>query len=182
MRSGESLVPMSEDQLRTIFAEGQPDWLENRAKTDLTGQGVVELLDTQTFFELLNLPYPTNQQGVLSRLQDERLIEKKGNKFSILNIGALLLAKNLKEFPSLSRKAPRVIVYSGESKLETLSDITGEKGYAVGFSGLVNYVNGKLPQNEEIEGAIRKEVKLLPEIIHSLLNRSLNLYPFTNNR
>jgi ATP-dependent DNA helicase RecG len=165
MRSGESLVPMSEDQLRTIFAEGQPDWLENRAKTDLTGQGVVELLDTQTFFELLNLPYPTNQQGVLSRLQDERLIEKKGNKFSILNIGALLLAKNLKEFPSLSRKAPRAIVYSGESKLETLSDITGEKGYAVGFSGLVNYVNGKLPQNEEIEGAIRKEVKLLPEII-----------------
>jgi predicted HTH transcriptional regulator len=165
MRSGESLVPMSEDQLRTIFAEGQPGWLENRTKTDLTGQGVVELLDTQTFFELLNIPYPTNQQGVLSKLQDERLIEQIDKGFSILNIGALLLAKNLKNFPSLSRKAARVIVYSGESKMETLSDITGEKGYAVGFSGLVNYVNGKLPQNEEIEGAIRKEVKLLPEII-----------------
>ena len=27
MRSGESLVPMSEDQLRRIFAEGGPDWL-----------------------------------------------------------------------------------------------------------------------------------------------------------
>lgn len=26
MRSGESLVPMSEDRLRTIFAEGKPDW------------------------------------------------------------------------------------------------------------------------------------------------------------
>jgi ATP-dependent DNA helicase RecG len=28
MRSGESLVPMSEDRLRAIFAEGRPDWLE----------------------------------------------------------------------------------------------------------------------------------------------------------
>jgi len=27
MRSGEELVPMSEDRLRRIFAEGQPDWL-----------------------------------------------------------------------------------------------------------------------------------------------------------
>ena len=28
MRSGEELVPMSEDQLRRIFAEGNPDWLK----------------------------------------------------------------------------------------------------------------------------------------------------------
>ena len=27
MRSGESLRPMSEDRLRAIFAEGQPDWI-----------------------------------------------------------------------------------------------------------------------------------------------------------
>lgn len=35
MRAGESIVPMSEDQLRRIFAEGQPDWLEqfSMAKT-----------------------------------------------------------------------------------------------------------------------------------------------------
>jgi ATP-dependent DNA helicase RecG len=34
MRSGEELVPMSEDQLRKIFAEGQPNWLENPALKD----------------------------------------------------------------------------------------------------------------------------------------------------
>jgi ATP-dependent DNA helicase RecG len=58
MRSGEALVPMSEDQLRRIFAEGGPDWVEEHSKTGLDGQQVVELLDTQTFFELLKLPYP----------------------------------------------------------------------------------------------------------------------------
>jgi len=31
MRSGESLVPMSEDRLRRIFAEGEPNWLEEPA-------------------------------------------------------------------------------------------------------------------------------------------------------
>lgn len=49
MRSGESLVPMSEDQLRKIFAEGKPDWLEEHSKTSLTSDEVIGLLDTQTF-------------------------------------------------------------------------------------------------------------------------------------
>lgn len=60
MRAGEALVPMSEDQLRRIFAEGEPDWLEEHARTNLDAQAVIELVDTQTFFELLKLPYPTS--------------------------------------------------------------------------------------------------------------------------
>lgn len=165
MRSGEDLVPMSEDQLRKIFAEGAPSWLEMAAMRDVSAQDVVQLLDTQAFFDLLRMPYPTDQAGVLARLKDERLIEPSVGGFHILRIGALLLAKNLKDFPEISRKAPRVIVYEGESKLKTLSDITGEKGYAVGFTGLVRYVMDKLPQNEVIEDALRKEVKLIPEVV-----------------
>lgn len=63
MRSGEELVPMSEDQLRKIFAEGQPGWLENAALKDVSAQDVVQWLDTQAFFDLLRLPYPTDQAG-----------------------------------------------------------------------------------------------------------------------
>ena len=165
MRSGEELVPMSEDQLRKIFAEGGPNWLDMPAMRDVSAQDVVQLLDTQAFFDLLRMPYPTDQTGVLARLKDERLIEPSAAGFHILRIGAVLLAKNLKEFPDISRKAARVIVYAGESKLKTLSDITGEKGYAVGFTNMVRYVMGKLPQNEVIEDALRKEVKLLPEVV-----------------
>lgn len=165
MRSGEELVPMSEDQLRRIFAEGQPDWLEFPALKNASAQDVVQLLDTQTFFDLLKLPYPTDQAGVLARLLDEHLIEHTASGFQILNIGAILLAKSLRNFPNISRKAARVIVYSGESKMQTLSDLTGDRGYAVGFTGLVKYVMDKLPQNEVIEDAIRKEIKLLPEVV-----------------
>jgi len=165
MRSGEELVPMSEDQLRKIFAEGQPDWLEGVARQGLSGQDVIQLLDTQTFFDLLTLPYPTDQTGVLQRLESERLILSANGSYSILNIGAVLLAKNLRDFTGVQRKAARVVVYAGDSKLQTESDITGEKGYAVGFKGLVQYVMGKLPQNEVIEDAIRKAVKLVPEVV-----------------
>jgi len=180
MRSGEGLVPMSEDQLRRIFAEGQPDWLEQPALREASAQDVVQLLDTQTFFDLLALPYPTDQNGVLARLLDERLIERAGSGFNILNIGAILLAKSLRSFPGIGRKAPRVIVYEGESKSQTLSDQTGDKGYATGFTGLVQYVMGKLPQNEVIKGALRKEVKLLPEVvIRELLANALIHQDFT---
>jgi len=165
MRSGAELVPMSADHLRRIFAEGQPDWLEQPALQNVSAQDVVQLLDTQAFFELLRLPYPTEQTGVLARLEDERLIERSASGFHIRNMGALLLAKRLSGFPELARKAARVIVYAGDTKMQTVSDITDDKGYAAGFAGLVDHVIGKLPQNEIIEGAIRQESKLLPEVV-----------------
>lgn len=165
MRSGEALVPMSEDQLRRIFAEGEPEWLEEHSGTEQSAQQIVEALDTQAFFELLKLPYPTERGGVIERLLNHRLIDKIDGGFKIRRLGALLLAKRLDEFPDLARKAPRVVVYSGISKLETRLDQIGVRGYAVGFRGLVEFISAQLPQNEVIEDALRKEVKLIPEIV-----------------
>jgi ATP-dependent DNA helicase RecG len=76
----------------------------------------------------------------------------------------LLFAKDLREFEGLSRKAPRVIVYDGKSKLHTRSDKMGAKGYAVAFESLIDYINSQLPSNEIIEKAIRRTVKMFPEI------------------
>jgi len=165
MRAGEALVPMSEDQLRRIFAEGQPDWLEEPSRSGLDAQEVVELLDTQTFFELLKLPYPTERAGVLDRLARERLVDEAGGGYTIRRLGALLLARRLTDFPDVSRKAPRVVVYTGASKLETRLDQTGDRGYATGFQNLVQLVMTQLPQNEVIEDALRREVKLVPDVV-----------------
>jgi ATP-dependent DNA helicase RecG len=164
MRSGEALVPMSEDQLRRIFAEGEPDWLEQHAKVGFDAQQVVETLDVQTFFELVKLPYPTDRAGVVDRLLHERLIDKLDGGYAIRRLGALLLARRLEDFEPLSRKAPRVVAYAGTSKLETRFDHTWANGYAVGFQTLLQFVMAQLPQNEVIAGALRKEMKLVPEI------------------
>src|SRR5581483_4221099 len=132
-------TPMSEDQLRKIFAEGEPDWLEEHSRFGLDAQEIVELLETQTFFELLKLPYPTDRRGVIERLLQERLIDNLPGGYAIRRLGALLLATKL--------------------------DQVGVKGYAAGFQGLVRFVMTQLPQNEVIEDAIRKEVKLIPEVV-----------------
>lgn len=174
MRSGEALVAMSEDQLRRIFAEGEPDWLEETSRDGLDAQAVIELLDTQTFFELLKLPYPTERAGVLDKLARERLIDEAHGAYGIRRLGALLLARRLSDFPDLARKAPRVVVYDGTNKLKTRLDQPGVLGYAVGFQGLVRFVMGQLPQNEIIEDALRKAVKLVPEeVIRELLANAL---------
>lgn len=174
MRSGEELVPMSEDHLRLIFSEGKPDWIEEVTKTSVDAQGVVELLDTQTFFELLKQPYPTGRRGVIERLVQDRLIDDLGDSYSIRRIGALLLAKRLEDFPELSRKAPRVVVYSGTNKLETKLDQVGVKGYAVGFQGLVTFTEAQLPQNEVIKNALRTQKKLVPQVaIRELIANAL---------
>lgn len=165
MRAGEALVPMSEDQLRKIFAEGEPDWLEEYSQAGLEAQQVVELLDTQTFFELLKLPYPTERKGVIDRLLGERLIDESNGAYAIRRLCALLLAKRLDDFPDIARKAARVIVYAGTNKLDTRLDQRGGKGYAVGFQSMVRFIMNQLPQNEIIEDALRKEVKLVPEVV-----------------
>lgn len=163
MRSTEDTVPMSEDRLRQIFAEGQPDWLNHPAKSGCTADEVIQLLDTQTYFDLMGLPYPTTREGVLERLRGENLISPKAGAWVISRLAALLLAKNLELFPTeVSRKAPRVVVYEGISKLETRLEQIGKKGYAVGFENLLSFVHGLAPANKVVEQAIRHEVKMFP--------------------
>lgn len=164
MRAGENLLPMTEDMLRRIFDEGRPDFFSRPAINGITADDVVRLLDTQAMFDLFKLPYPATREGVLTRCESERLIKRKGAGWIITNLGAILLAKDLREFEALQRKAPRVIVYRGINKLETIRDQFGIKGYAAGFEGLISFINSQLPTNEVIGQALRTDVRMYPEL------------------
>lgn len=164
MRSGEQLVPMSADRLRAIFEEGKPDWLSQQARLDASADDITRLLDTQSFFDLLKLPYPAQRKGVLERLEAEKLVVRKGTAYLITNLGALLFAKKLDEFDGLARKAPRLIVYDGRNKLKTRLDLPGTKGYAVGFVGLIDFIHSQTQLNEVVGRALRQEIKMFPEI------------------
>ena len=164
MRAGDALVAMSPDELRRIMSEGAPDWALDAAMTRCDPGRVVQLLDTQSYFDLVHLPYPATQEAVLERFAAEKLIERTGIGWTITNLGAMLFAKKLEEFDRLARKAPRVIVYEGTSKLKTKLDRPGAKGYAVGFQGLVEFINDLVPSNQVIEQALRREMKMFPEV------------------
>jgi predicted HTH transcriptional regulator len=69
---------------------------------------VVRLLDTQYYYDLLKLPYPTTQIAVIEKFVSEKFIKPSSGGYIITNLGAILFAKNLHEFDSLKRKAVRV--------------------------------------------------------------------------
>lgn len=152
------------DKARKIWENNPQKQFERLiALSDIQPADIIRLLDTQCYFELMKQPYPSTQDLVIEKLLSDRLIVKNYSNLAITNLGALLFAKNLNEFPTLVRKAFRVTVYEGRNKLSTLKDITGSKGYAAGFKGLVSYVNDQLPQNEVISKALRKVVRMYPQ-------------------
>src|ERR1051325_8723258 len=68
MRAGSSLVGMTPDRLKQIFAEGALHWGEEPCCEPITPQEIVGQLDTEAFFSLLNLPHPTNADAIVDRL------------------------------------------------------------------------------------------------------------------
>lgn len=173
MRSGECLVPMSEDHLRKIFAEGKPGWLEEYEVKGVSAFEVETLLLLEGYFALLQLPF-TTPQAALDRLKADGLIDEDCGKYSIRRFTALLLAREMSAFPDLERKKPRVVVYNGNSKLDTKLERAGVRGYAVGFRGLISFIGEQLPQNEVVEDAVRREAKLVPDsVVRELVANAL---------
>lgn len=149
-------------------------FLLNTAIKNLTLSDIPRYLSTETYFDLMHIPYPTSLENVALRLKEENIINEYEGQYAITNLGALLFAKNLKDFSSLDRKAIRVIKYKGNNKVETERDMIGSKGYAIGFTGLLEWINGQLPANEEIGRSLRKEVRMYPEIaIRELVANSI---------
>lgn len=126
---------------------------------------VLRLLDYPAYFDLLKLPLPQNRDGILKALADDKLIAAcEAGGWNITNLGAVLFAKRLNDFATLRRKAMRVIQYRGNSRIETVKEQVGGRGYACGFEGLIGYVNGLLPSNEVIGQALRQKVSMFPEL------------------
>ncbi len=154
-----------QSQSRIVSADGtEAAWLSGLAVSGTTADQVIGLLDTQAYFDLLDISYPTSRDDVLELLQNAGLILANGEEWDITNLAAILLAKEFNEFPhALARKAPRFVQYEGTNKLKTKTEITGHKGFAVGFAGLIEFVHSAAPQNEYLETAIRQEIKMFPK-------------------
>jgi ATP-dependent DNA helicase RecG len=149
------------------------DFEKEIAKDNLLASDVIKLLSSETYFDLLKIPYPSNQQGVIDKFIDEGLVIKTSD-YAITKLGAILFAKSLKDFELVFRKSVRVIVYKGKNKVETVREQIGEKGYALGFIGLVEWINGQLPSNEEVIKVQRDNARMYPEIaIRELVANSL---------
>ena len=153
-----------EEKERKIWHTGDYQLENDIAKSGLSTSDIVRLLSTETYFELLEIPYPSNQEGVINKFLSEQLIVKQIKDYAITKLGAILFAKNLNDFDSLSRKSVRVITYKGKGKIETVREQIFTKGYCVGFDDMLEWINGQLPANEVIGKARRIDQRAYPEV------------------
>lgn len=173
----------SENQ-RLEFKEAKKHFSFDKLKeycVAIANEGGTQLLDIDAYFALLSMPRPYGTLETLNQLRRDRLIDQDAGLYTIRRMGALLFARNLRDFPDCARKAARVVVYSSSSKLKTKLDREFTTGYASGFEELVAFIMEQLPQNEVIRGALRQHVSLVPDAVirelvaNALIHQDLSL-------
>lgn len=166
IRSAGTTRAASRQEIGTLLLNSRnPRWEELRASILRTDAELVSLLSIDPILQLLERPRPADGEETLQWLVGERFIEREpsGGGY-VTNLGAMAAARRLADFPDLSRKAARVVVYDGLNKANTRQEREGTKGYAISFQGLLEFVMSLLPQSEVIEQALRVKRTLYPEI------------------
>lgn len=137
---------------------------EEIALSKLEVEDIINLLDIKTYYKLLELPYPDSKEKIINDFKEEGFIKEIYGKLAITNLGAILFANNIHQFKTITRKTIRLIQYKDKDKLETIREISYDNGYAVCFEEILKNLDLLTPQNEHIGLALRKQVKMYPEI------------------
>ena len=75
------------------------------AMSNLNEDEMVSLLDYSQYYDKLDMPIPRNRDKVLEDLEHEKFIKlNDAGTWDITNMGALMIAKDLKKFESLGRR------------------------------------------------------------------------------
>ena len=132
---------------------------------NITADKVLKLIDYPGYFKRINEPIPESYTAILDRLITEQIITSKNGSgiYNITNLGAILFCNDLKECGFI-KKAPRIIVYKKTNRIETIREKEFNKGYAIDFENIVDYVDSQIPKNEEIKKSLRKEVSMYPSL------------------
>jgi predicted HTH transcriptional regulator len=166
IRSGGTTRKASRQEIGGLMLNSKTPQFEELHASPLKSEfEVLNSLDYKSVFKLLKKLVPQSNEEVLQWMQNEKMIESiDGAGYYVTNFGALAAADNIIEFAGLSRKAIRLIQYDGLNKTKTKQERTGQKGYAIGFSGLISFIKAMLPGSEILKDALRTETTIYPEI------------------
>lgn len=182
IRSGGTTRKASRNEIGTLMLNSKsPTWEELHSSKLLSATEVITLLEYGKILELLAKPIPSNVSEILNWLVSEKMIvDVDGKGYYITNFGAVAAAKDLTKFDGLSRKSVRLIKYEGVNKAGSSKEFPGNKGYAIGFEGLIRFVQGLLQDSEVIKSALRVETSIYPEVaLRELVANALIHQDFT---
>jgi predicted HTH transcriptional regulator len=163
IRSAGQTVKMSRSQVKAMIAESRGIKFEQvPALSNLSGDQVLSLLNYRKYFELIDKTVPNTADAILNRLVEQSFCRLEEGGWVITNLGAILFASNLKNFPTLMGREVVVRKYVGTNNRQQVFEHHGHLGYAVGFEGLTDYVMGQT-SSESIE-TLREPIPTYPRI------------------
>lgn len=156
IRSGGTTRKASRQDVASLMLNSStPRWEEQRASPLIDLDEVRRLLDLEAVATLLQRPLPVGADDLSVWLVGEGITVRDNRGHYVTNFGAIAAARRLEDFPSLVRKRIRVIRYRGTNKIETIDELPGQRGYAVGFEGLIGHLKRVLPHSEVIQQSLR---------------------------
>ncbi|MCD8120608.1 MAG: putative DNA binding domain-containing protein [Lachnospiraceae bacterium] len=168
IRIGSSLKPLVDypEKERELWKRFDTTAFELRiAERNISEDEVIHLLDFSRYYDVLQVPIPRNRESIMEDFCHEKFIKRnEAGNYDITNLGALVISKNIKEFEPLGKRAVRVIRYKSSDRLDGISEREFCSGYAFSHEEIVQYIMAVIPQEEVIEGSVRRSVYAFPEI------------------
>ncbi len=183
-RIGENLKILSaypEHERALWLATGRRKFEDAVSIAGQSKDDIFRLIDATVYFDLKGLPLPESDAEIVRTLVDEKmLIDNLNGRFDITNLGAILLARDIKKFPSISGKALRIIKYTGRNKLKSEFEQAATLGYAAGFARMMKFLVNRLPNEETYIDGVRKQLPHFPETaLREVISNALIHQDFT---
>ena len=155
---------------------------ENQAAMeDLGLEEAFARLDYGVYFSLKDIPQPSSLEAALHYFErDGLLVSQDDGLLTITNLGALLFAKDLADFPTVRRKKLRVARYDGKNRTASRSEREFATGYAISLPSAYDYLDGLLETGDIIDGVRRvASRRYSPTALREMVVNSLIHQDFT---
>lgn len=130
----------------------------------LSRDEVLHKIDWARYFTQTGIPVPEGGSSILHYLVTDNIVKTlDSGQYAVTNLGALLFAANMDDFETVSRKAIRIIRYSGKDRIAATRSKIFLRGYA-DIDGVMDYIQALLPGQEVIDKGLRVTMNGYPEL------------------
>ena len=185
MRVGENVKKLREfpEHERAVWlATARRKFEDAVAAAHLSAGEVLAKLNAETYYELSREKKPEAEEETLRCFVARGFIrEDMEGGYDITNLGAILFAKNVADFPSIATKSARVIKYAGTDKRQSTDEAEGTMGYAVGFRNMLRFITKSLPTVEKYKEGVRIREPVFPAtairevVANALIHQDLSI-------
>lgn len=166
LRIGENTKKLGEfpNHERAIWlATGRRKFEDAIAATHQDWIDVLDRLDIDAYYNLIKESKPRVSLEILRRFESSGFVKDDlEGGYEITNLGAIVLAKRLSDFPSTKGKALRVIQYHGDDKRNSDNEEEFDCGYAVALPRALRHLTAILPKKEFYNEGVRNVIPIYP--------------------